>query len=47
MADTTTPTADDCKSLLERIAIALEAVQEAQVFIVADLAQIKQTIGAS
>ncbi len=38
---------DECKALLERIATALEAVQQAQVFIVADLAQIKQTVGAS
>ncbi len=38
---------DECKALLERIATALEAVQEAQVFIVAELAQIRQTVGAS
>ncbi len=36
---------DECKALLERIATALEAVQEAQVFIVADLIQIKQALG--
>lgn len=32
---------DECKILLERIATALEAIQEAQVFIVADLMLIK------
>ena len=36
---------DECKELLERIATALEAIQEAQVFIVADLVQIKTALG--
>lgn len=36
---------DECKALLERIAVALESIQEAQVFIVADLMQIKQALG--
>ena len=36
---------DECKALLERIATALEAIQEAQTFIVADLVQIKATLG--
>lgn len=38
---------DECKDLLTRIATALEAIQQAQVFIVADLMLIKQTVGAS
>ena len=36
---------DECKALLERIAVALESIQKAQVFIVADLMQIKQALG--
>lgn len=36
---------DECKAILERIAIAVEAIQQAQVFIVADLLQIKQALG--
>lgn len=38
---------DQCKVLLERIAVALESVQEAQVFIVSDLVQIKQALGGA
>lgn len=36
---------DECKALLERIAVSLESIQEAQVFIVADLVKIKQVLG--
>ena len=36
---------DECKELLERIAVSLESIQEAQVFIVASLVQIKETMG--
>ncbi len=36
---------DECKALLERIAVALESIQEGQVFIVASLKQIKETMG--
>lgn len=51
MADTTTPpvtpTADDCYNVLKEIRDSVNSVKEAQVFIVAELAQIRQTIGAS
>ena len=36
---------DECKLLLERIATALESIQEAQAFIVADLITIKTALG--
>ena len=36
---------DECKALLERIAVALESIQQAQVFVVSDLMQIKQALG--
>lgn len=36
---------DECKVLLERIAVALESIQQAQVFVVSDLMQIKQALG--
>lgn len=38
---------DECKALLERIATALEAIQQAQVFIVADLVTIKTALGGA
>lgn len=36
---------DECKALLERIATALESIQEAQVYILANLDQINKTVG--
>ncbi len=49
MADTTTPpvtpTADDCYNVLIEIRDSVKNVQEAQVFIVAALVQIKQALG--
>jgi hypothetical protein len=47
MPDENNDSVDQCKVLLERIADALESVQEAQVFIVSDLVQIKQALGGA
>lgn len=38
---------DECKALLARIADALESIEKAQVFIVADLIQIKTALGGA
>lgn len=38
---------DECKAILERIATALEAIQQAQSLIVADLVQIKTALGGA
>jgi hypothetical protein len=37
---------DECKLILERIAVATESIAEAQTFIVASLAKIRESLGA-
>lgn len=36
---------DECKAVLERIALSLDKIEKAQVFIVASLAQIRNLLG--
>lgn len=37
--------ADECKALLERIAVALKTIQEGQVYVIAELSLIRQSLG--